>query len=200
MIIRQQLCSKCQTPYKESTPFCLNCGIALFTKAQTPSLPQFKPTLIRRFIAELVDRLIPLPFLAYIFPKWILVVITYHLFCDSTPSGRSLGKWVCRLRVVSVDMIAPCSWVKAAIRRLPTTLCQVSYCSLSLYYLALVYELLSISFILLNPKNRSLEDFLVRTQVIKEREYKRAYRRCSACKQLALAQANYCPLCGVQQS
>ena len=49
-------------------------------------------------------------------------VVAYHLICEGTPSGRGVGKWICRLRVVSISSEAPCGISRAILRRLPTAI------------------------------------------------------------------------------
>src|SRR5438105_15479046 len=80
-------------------------------EAETVALSTSKPALWRRGLAELIDRLLPLPWLAFIFPKWVVIVFLYHLLCDAGTERRSLGKWVCRLRVIAVETRAkPALW------------------------------------------------------------------------------------------
>ena len=50
-----------------------------------------RPALWRRGLAGAIDRALPLPWLAFFFPKWTLVVVAYHLLCDSGPARRSVG-------------------------------------------------------------------------------------------------------------
>ena len=203
MLALKEVCTKCKKVCKKNENFCLYCGtpfsISTKTTLNTNGL-QFRSSLLRRFVADLIDRLIPLPFLTYLFPEWIIVVIVYHLFCDSTKSNRSIGKYLCRLRIVSIDVIEPCGFLKATTHRFFLTLCQVSYCTLQFYLIALTYEFLSVIFLVLNPQNRSWEDCLLGTQIIRERDFRRAYRKCFSCKQQTHIQAKFCPLCGIQQT
>lgn len=203
MLKLEEVCTKCKTPYKKNAKFCSGCGTKVSDNAnviQPNKLLYLQGGLIRRFFAEFIDRLITIPFLVYLFPKWILVIVIYYLFCDSTPTNRSVGKWICRIRVVSLDVMEPCGWLKAVLRRLPSTMCQVSYFFFGFFYITLAYELLSIVFMLLNSQNKCWEDYLIRTQVIKEKDYKQAYQHCVSCKGQVYKKANYCPLCGVQQN
>ena len=51
-----------------------------------------RPSVFRRIVAGVIDRLIPLPFLAFFFHEWTLVVLAYHLLCECSPERRSVGK------------------------------------------------------------------------------------------------------------
>lgn len=135
-----------------------------------------RPGISRRAAAALVDRLAPLPFIAYLFPPWLAVVFAYHLLCDGTPTGRSLGKRLGRLRVVSTASQEPCGVARSILRRLIPALCQTAYCSWEFVWLALLYDLASFAFVLLDPAGRRAEDHLAGTQVITERAYKSARR------------------------
>lgn len=74
-----------------------------------PSRPQPKSSLnarftkapiFRRLIADFVDRAIPLPFLAYFFPFWLVICRGYDLMADMR--GASVGKRLVGLEVVIV--------------------------------------------------------------------------------------------------
>lgn len=100
-------CRACGAAVRRGARFCASCGFA--QAGVTPSLIlRSRPGMLRRALAEIIDRLMPLPFLAYFFPLWVLVVVAYHLICDGSPSGQSVGKWVCRLCVVSTATGEPC--------------------------------------------------------------------------------------------
>jgi len=150
----------------------------------------------RRIIAEVIDRCLPLPFLAWFFPAWTLVVLAYHLLCDGTPSGRSLGKAICRLRVITTDSAEPPGLVRAALRRAGVALGQVAWCLWMLLPLALLYDLLALGFLWLNPSGRRLEDYLAGTQVVTEGAWRRMRRQCSNCGEWLLAHSRFCPHCG----
>lgn len=134
-----------------------------------------RPATWRRILASIIDRLIPMPFLAFFFPKWILVVVLYHLLCDSTPERRGLGKWICRLRVVSNTPTSHCSWWQAALRRIFITLTQTAWCFWEFIPFILAYELASLACVLLNPNGRRIEDYLANTRVITEKTFRKFY-------------------------
>src|SRR5438128_9214197 len=93
------------------------------TAMTTPKAPLF-----RVLVADIIDRLVPLPFLVWLFPQWIVVVIAYHLLCDCSHNRRSFGKWLMRLRVVQRDKTGTCDFWRAALQRLGVTLTQIAWC------------------------------------------------------------------------
>jgi hypothetical protein len=105
---------ECGAQLPNGASFCPACGTAAHN-VQSSAVTSRQSTVARRFLAEVIDRLVPLPFIAYVFPPWVLVVIAYHLICDGAPSGRSPGKWIFRLRVVSVSSKQPCGICRAAL-------------------------------------------------------------------------------------
>jgi uncharacterized RDD family membrane protein YckC len=152
--------------------------------------------MLRRALAEIIDRLVPLPFIAYLFPIWILVVVVYHLICDGAPSGQSVGKWVCRLRVISNGSGEPCGVWRSMLRRLPTALGQAAYCAWMMIPVVTAYELAMLAFVWLNPSGRRIEDYLAGTQVITGSAYSRLHRCCAMCGERMPAGARYCSQCG----
>ena len=135
-----------------------------------------RPAIWRRVLASIIDRLVPMPFLAFFFPKWILVVVLYHLFCDSTPERKSLGKWVCRLRVVSCTSTSQCSWWQPALRRIFIALTQAAWCFWESIPFVFAYEIASLAYVLLNPDGRRIEDYLTNTKVITEKTFRQFYK------------------------
>ncbi|MGH9768681.1 MAG: RDD family protein, partial [Blastocatellia bacterium] len=97
-------------------------------RAEAPALRSSRPALWRRGLAELIDRMFPMPFLAFFFPKWIVVVFLYHLLRDSSPTRRSAGKVIFRLRVVSADDGRKCAWHQAVLRRMGSAAAQSAWC------------------------------------------------------------------------
>src|SRR5436309_8745629 len=127
--------------------------------ATHPVIPG-RPALWRRATAEIIDRLVPLPLLALIFPRWTLVVLAYHLLCDCTPTRRGFGKWCCRLRVVQASSRRDCDWWRAALRRVGSALSQTAWCLWTDIPVVLLYELGSLAWVLLSPEGRRPEDYL----------------------------------------
>jgi uncharacterized RDD family membrane protein YckC len=163
---------ECGARIVPSARFCHQCGVASHI-IRPAAIATESRALVRRVLAEVVDRLLPLPFIAYLFPPWMAVVVIFHLICDGSPSGRSPGKWIFRLRVVSISSNAPCGVWRSILRRLPTALGQAAYCSWVLVPVVLAYELVSLAFVWLNPSGRRFEDYLAGTHVITEGQYKR---------------------------
>lgn len=188
---------ECGARLPNGASFCPACGTAAHN-VQSSSVTSRQSTVARRFLAEVIDRLVPLPFIAYGFPPWVLVVIAYHLICDGAPSGRGPGKWVFRLRVVSVSSKQPCGICRAALRRLSIALGQAAYCTWALVPFAIAYELVSLAFVWLNPTGRRIEDYLAGTQVITEGQYQKLRPVCAGCGERVPVTTKYCPYCGTR--
>ena len=188
-------CRACGAAVKRGTGYCAVCGSA--QAGATPRLIlRSRPGIGRRALAEIIDRLAPLPFLAYLFPLWIWVVVAYHLLCDGSPSGQSVGKWVCRLCVVSTATGESCGVWRAMVRRLPTALGQAAYCTWMMIPLVIAYELVALAFVWLNPTGRRIEDYLAGTQVITRNAYGKLHRSCALCGARLFVGARYCSQCG----
>ena len=127
--------------------------------------------------AEVIDRSIPLPFITFLFPPWLVVVIAWHLLCDCSPNRRSLGKWVCRLRVIQPGSVASCPFWRAALQRLGITLIQVAWCLWWGIPGVLLYELASLACVLLSPTGRRPDEYLAGTQIVTEKIYRRRSRK-----------------------
>ncbi len=128
-----------------------------------------KAPFFRRFLAEVIDRLVPCPFLTYFFPFWSVVVIGYHLFNDALPGGRSIGKGLMGLKVVAVTDHSPCTLARSFLRNIAWTINQLTYLSVILIPLALIYDLMECLLVLFHPKGRRLGDYIAGTQVVPER-------------------------------
>jgi uncharacterized RDD family membrane protein YckC len=197
-INRQSVRCECGAPLLLSARFCPRCGAAAHI-IRPSAVASESRALTRRIVAELVDRLAPLPFIAYLFPPWVLVVVAYHLICDGAPSGRSPGKWIFRLRVVSISSGEPCGVWRSILRRLPVALGQAAYCSWVLVPVVIAYDLVSLAFVWLNPTGRRFEDYFAGTQVITEGLYQTLRPLCSECGLRITVAAQYCPHCGTRR-
>lgn len=143
-------------------------------RTEVSALGSGRPALWRRGLAELIDRMFPLPFLAFIFPKWIVVVFLYHLLRDSSPTRRSVGKVIFRLRVVSADDGRKCAWHQAVLRRVGSAASQSAWCMWEALPFVMLYELISLAFVLVTPAGRRPEDFVAGTHVVTERVFRRS--------------------------
>lgn len=195
--MRESVDCECGARLPNCASFCPACGAAAHN-VQSSAVTSRQSTVARRFLAEIIDRLVPLPFIAYVFPPWVFVVIAYHLICDGAPSGRSPGKWIFRLRVVSVSSKQPCGICRAALRRLSIALGQAAYCTWVLVPFAIAYELVSLAFVWLNPTGRRMEDYLAGTQVISEGQYQKLRPVCAGCGERVPASTEFCPYCGTR--
>jgi uncharacterized RDD family membrane protein YckC len=188
-----QQCRECGTLLNPTAPLFVS-GDPRADAAPLPiSLP--RAGMLRRALAEAVDRLLPLPFLAYLFPLWSLVVVAYHLLCDASPSGQSVGKWIFRLRVVRSSTGAPSAIWRALLRRSVTALGQAAYCSWTLVPFVIAYELVSVAFVWLSPSGRRMEDHIAGTQVINEGTYRALHRACEVCGNLVPLGNRSCTRC-----
>ncbi|MDX2043178.1 MAG: RDD family protein [Acidobacteriota bacterium] len=131
-----------------------------------------RPAAWRRLLAAAIDCVLPLPFLAWFFSEWTLVVLAYHLLCDCSVSRRSAGKWICRLRVIANDTAGRCAWWQAATRRIGVAATQAAWCLWQFIPLALVYELCAAACVLLDARGRRPEDFLAGTRVVTEKTFR----------------------------
>jgi hypothetical protein len=127
----------------------------------------------RVVLAEVLDRGVPLPFIAWFFPQWLVVVIVWHLLCDCSPQRRSFGKWVCRLRVIYPPTVAPCPFWRAALQRLGIALTQAAWCLWWGISWVLLYELAAFACVCLSPTGRRPEEYLAGTQIVTEKIYQR---------------------------
>ncbi len=136
-----------------------------------------KAPLVRRVLADVIDRLVPLPFIVagYFCPEWIWVVFAWHWLRDAGPQRRSFGKLICRLRVVDTDAASPvrCAWWQALLRRTGMSLAQSAYCLPGWILWAFVYDLVALAFVLLSPRGQRLEDLAAGTMVVTEANYRK---------------------------
>lgn len=130
-----------------------------------------RPAAWRRITAGLIDRCVPLPFLAFLFPKWTLVVLVYHLLCDGSPARRSLGKWLLRLRVADVSG-CPCRFWQSVLRRTAAALSQSAWALWQFIPFVMLYEQAALACVLLDPQGRRPEDFLSSTKVVTEKQFR----------------------------
>lgn len=142
--------------------------VTCLTPAQAPCAP-----LWRRVVAEVMDRAVPLPFIALFFPHWLVVVVAWHLLCDCSPQRRSFGKWVCRLRVIHPPTAAPCPFWRAALQRLGIALTQTAWCLWWGIPWVLLYEFAAFACVWLSPTGRRPEEYLAGTQIVTEKTYRR---------------------------
>jgi uncharacterized RDD family membrane protein YckC len=199
---RKMKCPVCDRRLAKETKFCTGCGTELSaTLAATsavkpqPEASVGKPILMQRVAAQLIDRLLPLPFLALVYPRWFWVVGVFHLICEMW-SGRSPGKMMCRMRVVDAASLKKCGPARGLLRRVGVALGQAAYCRWELVPFAVAYDLVSFLVVWRNRQGRRIEDLLFGTRVIGEGRYRKLKRQCAGCGSAVPARSRFCPNCG----
>jgi uncharacterized RDD family membrane protein YckC len=137
-----------------------------------PLLGQRAPRL-RRALADLVDRLIPMPFLAHFFWPWALVCVAYDLVTDAR--GGSPGK---RLLGLQVQIVSPrhglsgqpCNLGRSILRNLLWGVARLCYASSVLTPIGIAYDVMECLLAAFSPTGRRLGDLLAGTQVVAHEE------------------------------
>jgi len=124
---------------------------------------------LRRLGAALIDRLLPLPFLAAVFWPWAVAVLAYDLLRDA--HGASVGKRWLGLRTVMVSPDPavdgqPCNAGRALLRSLPWAAARVCYLSVVLAPAGLALDVIACLLACLTPEGRHLGDRLGGTRVV----------------------------------
>ena len=128
----------------------------------------------RRLAAGLIDRLLPLPFLAAFFWPWALVVLAYDLGRDAP--GASVGKRLLGLKTVMVspDPILdgqPCTAGRSLLRNLLWAGSRVCYLSVALAPLGFALDVTGCVMACLTPEGRHLGDRIGGTRVVAASEH-----------------------------
>lgn len=123
----------------------------------------------RRLAAGVIDRLLPLPFLATFFWPWALVVIAYDLGRDA--QGASFGKRLMGLRTVMVSPDPaldgqPCTAGRSLLRNLLWAGARLCYLSVVLVPVGIVLDVTGCLMVLLTPEGRHLGDRIGGTRVV----------------------------------
>lgn len=199
--LRGVKCKACGKRLSDGALFCPACGVARGTlaPAKTPHPAVVKkPLMLRRVLAQLVDRLLTLPFLILVYagwPKWVWAAVAVQLLFDGF-TGRSPGKWLCRLRVADAKSLKPCAGLRAILRRVGVAAGQVAYCSWEGLPFALGYDFISWLFVWRDRVGQRLEDKLLGTRVLGEGAFRKRKPECSACGTQLNTRARFCPRCG----
>lgn len=133
-------CGNCGTAFDQDAGFCVICGSRVKnTPRGIGGWAKARPSILRRFFAELIDRLIPyvialaiaLPMapvgLSYYFWLCASIIFGWNLLRDSTPERRSVGKKRFGLRVVAANGRGYCSLWRATARRWFSAVTQTAY-------------------------------------------------------------------------
>lgn len=128
-----------------------------------------KAPVLRRLGAGLIDRLLPLPFLAAFFWPWALVVLAYDLGRDAP--GVSVGKRLLGLRTVMVSPDPaldgqPCTVGRSLLRNLLWAGSRLCYLSVVLSPLGIALDVTGCLMALLTPEGRHLGDRIGGTRVV----------------------------------
>ncbi len=192
-------CQSCGRRIANSSQFCTVCGASRSATSSVQPQPVSeavkKPIIFQRVAAQLIDRLAPLPFLVLFYPDWVWVVGAFHLICE-TSSGRSPGKWICRIRVVDAASLKKCGPLRVMLRRLGSAFAQVAYCRWEWVPVAVAYDFISFLFVWRDRSGQRIEDKLLGIRVISEGSFRNLKRRCTACGAAISARARFCPQCG----
>jgi len=140
---------------------------------QPAVLPFSKAPVVRRAAADLIDRLVPLPFIAHFFWPWAIVCVAYDLLCDGT--GASVGKRLMGLQAVVVSggperVGQPCTLGRSVLRNVLWSGARLCYTTVLLAPLGFAYDLVEVLLVLCSPNGRRLGDLLAGTQVVASSE------------------------------
>jgi uncharacterized RDD family membrane protein YckC len=133
-------CGNCGTEFDQGAGFCVICGSRVKnTPRGIGGWAKARPSIFRRFFAELIDRPIPyviasviaLPMalvgLKYYFWLCASVIFGWNLLRDSAPERRSVGKKRFGLRVVAASGQGYCSLWRTIARRWFSAVTQTAY-------------------------------------------------------------------------
>ena len=159
-------CLKCQATLYPGQRYCGECRCDVLKRDAV----YVKAGVMRRTIAEIIDRLAPLPFIVYFFPLWLIVIVLYGLLRESVFNSRSIGKKIMGLRVITLSEHSPCAWWQGLLRNILRTCAQLSYALVIFVPFALLYDFISFIAILIK-KGRRLDDYMAGTMVINEEHH-----------------------------
>jgi uncharacterized RDD family membrane protein YckC len=194
-------CKACGKRLPDGALFCPACGVARAARAPAKTLQTAvvkKPLLLRRVLAQLIDRMVTLPFLVLVYagwPQWVWAAVVFQLLFDGF-TGRGPGKWICRLRVADAKSLKPCAGLRAILRRVGAAAGQVAYCRWEWLPFALGYDFIALLFVWRDRAGQRLEDKLLGTRVLSEGIFRQRKQECSACGSQLSARARFCPRCG----
>jgi uncharacterized RDD family membrane protein YckC len=147
------------------------------TQSQPIAVPVFrKAPLFRRLAADIIDGIIPLPFIATFFPVWVVVPILYALFCDS--QGASVGKKLLGLSVVCCSKNPNqhgtlCNTGRSVLRNVGYLVGALCTLSAVLSPLGIGYNITEAILVWFRKDGRRLGDLLAGTQVVLTEELRR---------------------------
>lgn len=160
----------------------------------------------------------------------ILVVFVWQLLRDCLAHQRSIGKRLCGLRVVATRGRRRYAWWRLVARRALPAISQTAYCLLLfshlagwptllngfdptwvavaessacrfvLLLLAVGYDLVALTVVMINGAGQRLEDILLGTRVVREADHKINHQPCAACGQVIPRRAINCPVCGARNA
>jgi uncharacterized RDD family membrane protein YckC len=147
------------------------------TEDRSLDVPVFrKAPLFRRLAADIIDGIIPLPFIATFFPVWVVVPILYALFCDS--QGASVGKKLLGLSVVCCSKNPNqhgvlCNTGRSVLRNAGYLIGALCTLSAVLSPLGIGYNITEAILVWFRKDGRRLGDLLAGTQVVLTEELRR---------------------------
>lgn len=198
--LRGVKCKACGKRLTDGALYCPVCGMARngLVPAKAQGSTAKKPRLFRRVLAQLIDRVLTLPFLVLVYSgweKWLWAAVAFHLLCDAF-TGRSPGKWVCRIRVADARTLTKCRGLRAMLRRVGVAATQGAYSRWEWMPFALGYDLIAFLFLWRDPAGQRLEDKLLGTRVLGESVFRPQKWECASCGNQVAARARFCPKCG----
>lgn len=126
-----------------------------------------KANTLNRFIAKFLDLLIISAIVQIPLEVSLLAALSYLLISDGLAGGKSLGKQIIGLQVVSAETGEAASFRESIIRNMPLGLallaCQIPYIGGFVGLLILGFESL---LLIGNPKGRRVGDELAKTQIL----------------------------------
>lgn len=132
-------------------------------KAEPGAAALRRAPVLRRVVAETIDRLVPLPFLVPLCPPWIVIVILYDLLGDT--GGASVGKRLMGLRVRDAQTLKPATVRQSLLRNAGHVLLRLAYGSIVFAPIALLWDMAEAGMSLARPDGRRIGDIVAGTHV-----------------------------------
>ncbi|MGE0886379.1 MAG: RDD family protein [Blastocatellales bacterium] len=240
---KQDSCARCGRTLEQGLRFCTYCGWQLPpTYGQSIYLEKTKAARFRRFVAEILDRIL-IFFSALVFalpvilvkPKFylwsvVIIVFVWNLLRDRLSNHSSYGKKFVGLRVARSNGQQNCGWWRMVGRRFVPACSQAAYSllmfalltggplmppplslpyaefvksgqpQLALLMLSGVYDLVSMTTVMISAGAMRIEDYIFGTRVISVLAGKETHRKCATCKMPIQKLSRFCGHCGMKNT